>query len=86
MGHVFYDNESTIVRRKGGTDEVGCSLGYGKRSQDTVEYGDRRSRQIAKRHWLTKRVDYATSTSGGATYTSIKPPGKEEVVRMQSWY
>jgi hypothetical protein len=86
MSHTFYSNQLTIVRRKGGTDEVGGSLGCGKRSQNIVMYGDRRSRQIADRHWLTKSVDYATSTSGGARYTSIKPPNKKEVVRMQSWY
>lgn len=85
MGHTFYDNEKTIVRRKGGVDEVGSHLGFGKRSQDAVAYGNRRSRQIAKRHWLAKSVESAAS-GGGVAYTSIKPPNKKKVVKMQWRY
>jgi hypothetical protein len=80
MGHTFQDWERTEVRRKGTTDTVGHRLNHSK--QITTKYGERRSRQIAERHWLKKESECSTATSGGAGTVSTKPPGGVEVVKV----
>jgi hypothetical protein len=76
MGTVYQDSEKTTVRRRGGTDKVGHHLL--RLGGDTVNFGDRRSRQIARRHWLEKMEVYRTSGSGGSGKSSKHPQRNEE--------
>ena len=75
MGYSRWSWE-TIVRRKGRMDVVG-GLGEDDGGIDGVEFfGNRRSRQIANRHWLKHKF---SGWGAGEDYTSVKNPGKEEV-------
>ena len=92
----FHYNEQTTVRRKGGLDKVGF-VGCGRdtgvlwwegdgQSRYNLHYGDRRSRQIAQRHWVVK-TDNLWSSGGGHDHESIKKTtqGKEVFLRMKEW-
>lgn len=71
MSHVYEDKVNYVVRRKGTTDHVSYYFGVGG--------GDRRSRQIAERHWVLKRQTYSDSHGGHCDTATVKPAGKGEV-------
>lgn len=68
MSSVYEDAAKTVVRRRGGVDTVGRNFG--------VPSGDRRSRQIAKRHWVRKERRYIDSGGGYDDFVTIRPPGR----------
>ena len=86
MGTCYW-KEETQVRRAGtvetviydGDDGRGWRDGSGEFHPLEFVLGDRRSRQIAKRHWLRK-VSSGWCSTGGGYYSedTIKPPGKKE--------
>jgi len=86
MSTFFWWNIKTLVRRKGAIDTAACrgddeTNGWHDEEGEfhrvnSFEYGDRRTRQIARRHWI-KRTDKAWSSLGGGSLTvTICPPGK----------
>ena len=67
---TLFGEVTTVVRRKGGLSVVTESLGD---HEDPVYFsGDRRSRQIATRHWLRQTVK--ADSSGGYYYIRRKSP------------
>ena len=77
MGTTFRNTTTTIVRRKGTADEV--FEDHGDEYRPEHFFGDRRSRQIGKRHWLRKRHVYFHSHGDYADMTTAKFPGKRKV-------
>jgi len=83
---TFFGSESATVRRVGRLDHVSVldndDFGWhdedGKFHRHIKAAGDRRSRQIAKRHWVKKRV-MSWSSQHGYDKTTTKTPGKREV-------
>lgn len=73
-----YTKLTTLIRYKGGVSEVVEDCSYHKRPSDghLVVVGNRRQRQIARRHWLRQRDDYWYSGGGGSTTVTIRVPGK----------
>lgn len=73
---TFYNNHTITVRRAGlvvsfiekGNDRTGTEL----------QTGDRRSRQIGRRHWLRKETSGWSSGGGSWYHVTIKPPSKDE--------
>ena len=76
MSSVWRDTAVITVRHKGGIDEVGHHLN--RLDGDRAPYGNRRSRQIARRHWLKKLEVYETSGGSGETVSSKHPQRNEE--------
>ncbi|MCF7815807.1 MAG: hypothetical protein K9M10_02720 [Candidatus Pacebacteria bacterium] len=72
-----YWRENTLVRHKGEIVSVQKN-GDDRRELDNVSSGDRRSRQIGKRHWLRKESNGWNSGGGYWDYVSMKLPGKPE--------
>ncbi len=79
-------NEITLVRRKGAIDTTtycgNDSRGWRDRDGNFQAYaqetGDRRSRQIARRHWLKRTSSGWSSGGGGINVVTTLPPGKDE--------
>ncbi len=81
-----YWNEKSLVRRKGtvvavtrrGNDGSGWHDGERKFHPHEYVSGERRSRQIAKRHWVQKESDSWSSGGGSIIAATINLPGKDE--------
>lgn len=74
MSTTFY-NETVSVRRKG---QVDTSSENGNDYRVEFATGDRRSRQIGKRHWVRKEFQAWCSGGGAWDFITIKSAGKEE--------
>ena len=93
MGTCYWEKE-TQVRRKGAVVAVTClgNDGSGWHDGEKVFHphehvsGERRSRQIAKRHWLRKMSSGWCSNGGSYSKDTIKPPGKKEFPLRKSVY
>ncbi len=83
---TIFEETTTTVRRKGGLDTVKEDTGDLAREDDKFS-GNRRSRQIAKRHWLRRQAKGWCPTGGvgsGGTWnhaTKKTPARKEEAIR-----
>jgi hypothetical protein len=83
MPHNVYD-VVIYVRRAGkitdvkisGDDKNGLYDKNGRFHPFEERTGDRRSNQIAKRHWIRKSVSWCGG--GAGEYITTKPPGKKE--------
>lgn len=81
-----YWNEKSLVRRKGavvavtrrGNDGSGWRDGNKEFHPHEHVSGGRRSRQIAKRHWVQKEDDSWSSGGGSSSTTTVKSPRKDE--------
>jgi hypothetical protein len=76
MGTTRNEIETT-VRRKGGLDTVYENTSD-KVPQSKRFSGNRRSRQIAKRHWFQQRTHGYCSYGSAWDCTTVKSPGKNE--------
>ncbi len=98
----FHYDELTTIRRKGRLDQVGyagCDRSCGKGGEFgkwkdadgtfhmDLHYGDRRSRQIAKRHWLENVDNFWSSGGGYRNNVSVKTTTrqKEVFLRRSEW-
>ena len=72
-----YWRENTLVRYKGGVSSI-QENGAARHGPDTVLSESRRSRQIGKRHWLSKESKGWNSGGRFWSYVSMKLPGKPE--------
>lgn len=83
---TYYWDEKSLVRRKGavvavtrrGNDGSGWHDGNKEFHPHESISGERRSRQIARRHWVRKELFSLYSSGGYWDGFTIKPPGKEE--------
>lgn len=71
-----YETFITLVHYKGKVAQVWMKTADGRSMPWVKPVGNRRGRQIAKRHWLRKELDGFCSGSGGWRRVTIKPPGK----------
>lgn len=76
MSTTYYGEES-LVRHKGSIAIVTCRGNDGGYRQDVVS-GERRARQIGRRHWVRKESSGHSSGGGYWDDVTIKPPCKEE--------
>ncbi len=73
MSHTYSARTEITIRRKGGKDKATIYFG--------VPCGDRRTRQIAVRHYLRKEEEYINSQSGYRRVT-IHNPGSEKIINL----
>ena len=75
MGYSRFSWEKE-VRRRGGKDTVRVWGEDDGGIDGIINIGDRRSRQIAKRHWLKHTYEAWCPED---SYISVKKPGRKEV-------
>jgi len=86
---MTYDTTETLVRRRGSIDIVIDDYVSDRQydtpgRRDTEHTGDRRSRQIAKRHWFRKHNHGWCSGGGAWDRITVKTPKKSRgVIRKQ---
>ena len=86
MSTTYFDSE-TSVRRRGEVITFSVHDHDGFWNNDKTTGGERRDRQIAKRHWVKKVNTWWSSGGGAGSEVSVKTPGKcVGILEKQYWY
>lgn len=73
--------ETTTVRRQGSVEVVFTE--ENDHGFAGTQWGTRRSRQIAKRHWVCKVTSVWNSNSGGGTKVTMKIPNSKKEEKLK---